>query len=72
MIAVLWIHEKKCRVLMKDGDGRVFDTDDTWNNRASAENMVIQSFPKARIRFVKDQSEVRDLNAEWDACVLGA
>jgi len=65
MEAVLWIHGSKCRVLLKK-DGAVIDTNDMWNNRASAELMILQSVPEARLRFVAG-AEVEELNAEWDA-----
>ena len=65
MEAVLWIHGSKCRVLLKK-DGVVIDTNDMWNNRASAEAMVLQAVPEARLRFATG-AEVEELNAEWDA-----
>lgn len=66
MEAVLWIHGNRCRVVLKH-DGRIIDTDDTWNNRASAELTVQTSVPYATIRFVTDETEIQELNQEWDA-----
>jgi hypothetical protein len=66
--AILWIHDKKCRVLLKE-DGVVVDKNDTWNNRASAEHMVRTSAPEATIRFIKttpeSAPEIEKLNVEW-------
>ena len=70
MDAILWIYDKKCRVLLKDGD-QVLDLNDTWNNRASAESMVLRSFPEANIQFVHDPNKIDVLNAEWDVLTKG-
>jgi hypothetical protein len=70
MEALLWIHGSKCRVLLKE-DGVVIDTNDMWNNRASAELMILQSVPEARLRFVAG-AEAEELNIEWDAAVQSA
>jgi hypothetical protein len=62
--AILWIHEKRCRVLLKE-DGVVVDKNDMWNNRASAEHMVRTSIPEATVRFTKSASEIERLNVDW-------
>jgi len=64
MEAILWLHIGKCRVMLKEND-TIIDINDTWNNRASAESMVIQSVPGAKLRFVKDAKEVQSLNNAW-------
>ena len=69
MEAILWLHEKKCRIMLKS-DGKVVDKDDNWNNRASAEMTVRMSVPEATMRFVRDADEIQALNKEWDLSLI--
>lgn len=74
MKAILWLHESKCRVLLYSAEGNVIDTNDDWNNRASAEMTVMAVCPTAKITFVRytETDRIKQLNAEWNACVLGS
>ena len=71
MEAFLWMHNKKCRVLLKE-DGVVVEKDDSWNNRASAECMVLDLDPEVAINFVKTPLEITKLNEEWEAVEIKA
>jgi|694.fasta_scaffold05336_27 hypothetical protein len=71
MKATLWISNRVCRVLIQNSEGRVIATNDSWNNRASAEMFVMHEFPEAKIEFVQDVKRIKELNHEWDVCVLG-
>lgn len=66
MIALLWIHNRKCRTLVKDGD-RIVDSNDAWDNRASAELSVNLAYPESDIEFVTEPGRVETLNREWQA-----
>ena len=68
MEVILWIHDGKCRLLLKK-DGVVIYTNDRWNNRASAEEMILEAVPEASLRFVgrAHKREIKKLNVEWDA-----
>ena len=69
MKAILWIHDRVCRVLLQDSEGRTIDMNDDWNNRASAESMVYSSYPDADLKFVQNKDKVDVLNQEWNACM---
>lgn len=71
MLATLWISDRKCKVLVADSEGRIIDTDDTWNNRASAESWVYDAYPGARVKFVTDAAKIKELNSEWNSCRNG-
>lgn len=75
----LWLHDRKCRVLVKDPDGKVIFMDDSWNNRASAEMTVLMAFPGAKLNFIRSCSDfdenkirksngdrIKELNDEWE------
>lgn len=74
MKAVLWLTESKCRVLVYSSEGHVVDTNDDWNNRASAELTVKSCYPTAKISFVRhtETEKIKELNSEWNSCVHGS
>lgn len=69
MIAKLWISDGKCRVLVFDADGRIIDTNDLWNNRASAESWVYDTYPEIEVKFYDKKDHRRELDAEYRACM---
>jgi hypothetical protein len=72
MTATLWISQRLCRILIRDSEGRIIDTNSEWNNRASAESWVYEFYPEATVQFSADPAAKRDLDQEWSACVTGA
>ena len=71
MHAVLWISNRCCRVLVYS-DGDIIDTCDEWNNRASAQSWVLDAYPTAILRNVRDAEEIERLDREWAAYHAGA
>ena len=65
MKAFLWLNGPVCRVLLKEDD-QIIDTHEGWNNRASAELMVMSGYPEAEIEFVSDEDRISELNLEFD------
>jgi hypothetical protein len=70
MQAFIWLHGRTCRVLIKD-NGNVIDMNDDWNNHASAESWVYDTYPTATIKSVRDLDRIKSLNDEWSMCKFG-
>jgi ribonuclease HI len=73
MVAHLWISKNLCRILIYADNGSVIDTNNEWNNRASAESWVNQYYPEAKQKFYSRDvmSEIKRLDEEWNSCVHG-
>jgi hypothetical protein len=71
--AVLWLHDEACRVLIYDESGKVIDSNDDWNNRASAEMTVLMSYPSCEMTFIRwtEDEKIKKMNREWEVCILG-
>jgi len=68
--ATLWISGRTCRVLVKNGD-RTIDMNDDWNNIASAQTAIYESYPEAEQIVIRNDAAIKALNSEWNRCKLG-
>lgn len=68
MKADLWISGDACRILVTEG-GVVIDTNESWNNRASAELAVYDLYPEAIVKFHRDSDKIKALEEEWQRCM---
>jgi len=69
-VATLWISGRVCRAIVKSGD-RVIDMCDDWNNIASTQSWLNDSYPEAEQKTIRDRSKIAELDAEWNRCKLG-
>lgn len=70
MKAIIWISGRVARILIKDGES-VIDTNDDWNNIASAQSWVYENYPEAEVKTVRDDKARKEMDQEWSACVNG-
>lgn len=73
MKATIWVHNKIARVLVFGENGNVIDTNDDFNNRASAESWVLELYPEATVSYIFGSAteRIKELNREWSYCVEG-
>lgn len=70
MKATLWISGRTCRIIVEDEEG-VIDLCDEWNNIASSQMWLNDSYPEAEQVVIRDRSKAAELDKEWNRCKLG-
>jgi hypothetical protein len=71
MKATLWISGRTCRAIVTDAEGRIVDLNDDWNNIASMQSWLYDTYPEAKQKTVRDPEQARELDKEWGRCKTG-
>lgn len=72
MTTTIWISGKTARILVRNHLGNVIDTNDDWNNIASAQMAARDGYPEAKETVVRDEGKIKDLDCEWSRCRNGS
>lgn len=70
--AILWISGRTCRIIIKDQEGNVIDLCDDWNNIASAQSWVYDTYSEAEVKTIRDPARIKELDEEWNRCKFGS
>lgn len=70
MEAIIWISGRTARILIRE-NGAVIDTNDDWNNIASAQSWVYDTYPRAECKVIRGDPDRKAMDQEWSACVNG-
>jgi hypothetical protein len=71
MKVTIWISGSVCRALVRNEDGYVIDTDDSFDGIGAMQESILETYPEAEVSVVREKLKIRDLDYEWNVCVRG-